>query len=131
MRCQPLCPVHYEKMVLQVASPLAPAVSEGRYYSCAVSSCELNYSPELGYFATEQNDDMWQGTRSPSIRVRSYPIQAVCGEQHKLLMYLESLGEGGKVENFRCPEDSCQQTLQVERGGPPAYWLSEAFFRSS
>src|SRR5215472_9247421 len=113
LRCQPLCPIHYEVMTassdgqeaIQSGITTAP---EGQHYSCAVLACRMNYSPELGYFALEKNDDHWEGakgSRSSSFRIRRWPIQAVCGDRDKFLMYLESLDANGDVENFRCPHE--------------------------
>jgi hypothetical protein len=131
MRWQPLCPIHYGVMVIQVTGPTDAALAEGCHYSCSVSSCGLNYSPELGYFAIGQNDDHWQGAQSSSIRIHRWHIQAICGEQHNLSMYLESTDVINGTQTFRCPKDDCGKTLQVERDGPPAYWLGEGFFGPS
>jgi hypothetical protein len=46
-------------------------------------------------------------------------------------MYLESVDANAKVENFRCPQKECRQTMQVPSGGPPVYWLGEGFFNYS
>ena len=126
--CQPLCPIHYE---LMVAGPGVTAVTrlgnpttlKSHHYSCARTVCRMNYSPDLGYFFVEENDDYWHVTRSASLQIRRSPTQVLCGERHKSFMYLESVDASGKVENFRCPEHGCHEALQVRSGAPPAYWL--------
>jgi hypothetical protein len=134
--CRPLCPIHHQIMTVDSDGPdaarLATSTSiEGRNYSCNVSGCRLNYSAELGYFALEENEDQWQATRSSSLRIQRRTTQAICGEQHQFFMYLESLDVTRDLENFRCPQEDCRRTLQVQRGEPPAYWLGERFFESS
>jgi hypothetical protein len=71
-----------------------------------ISTVDLrqNYSPELGHFALDENEDEWQTTRPSSLRIQRRTIQVICGEQHKFLMYLESLDATGCFENFRCPQ---------------------------
>ena len=121
--CKPLCPIHFEVMAFDDSEATKPGnatTPEGRRYSCTMAACRINYSQELGYFALEENDDHWDATHSPSLRIQTLSNQAVCPEEHESLMYLESLD--GNFENFRCPQKSCGRTIQVRRGGPPAYW---------
>ena len=134
-RCRPLCPIHYEVMVadpdVTALTRLGnPTTIRSHHYSCARTACRLNYSPDLGYFFLEENDDYWHVTRSASLRIRRSPTQVLCVEQHKSLMYLESVEANGKVENFRCPQQGCHRALQVRSGAPPAYWLGEGFSKS-
>ena len=133
--CRPLCPIHYDVMV---AGPDVSAVTrlgnpttiKSHHYSCTRIACRLNYSPDLGYFFLEENDDYWHVTHSASLRIRRSPTQVLCVERHKSLMYLESVDANGKVENFRCPQQGCHRALPVRSGAPPEYWLGEGFSKS-
>lgn len=91
---------------------------------CAEDGCPQNYSSGFGYFTIAQNDDHWH-----SLRVIRSPKQVICGE-HKDAMFLESFDANTNVENFRCPQESCQQTIEILADGPPAYWLGSGYFRS-
>jgi hypothetical protein len=130
---RPLCPIHYEVMVISplVSEPLAVAATEGTAEihdcECLVDGCPQHYSPSYGYFTVARNDDHWAATGSSSLRIRRGPIQAICGE-HRDSMFLESFDCETQVQNFRCPQEACHQTMKIVAGGPPTYWLGEGFF---
>ena len=132
---RPLCPIHYKVMVIcpNVGQVRVPDTSPGidiQHCKCSVSACQQNYSPDLGYFTIERNDDYWLNPSFSSLRINRSPTQVICGEQHKYLMFIESFDLKRKVESFRCPVRECQQTMEILASGPPAYWLGEGFFRS-
>lgn len=131
---RPLCPAHREAM--QVSSMVVDTGGEGpaadareaRYCQCSVKGCPQNYSPGVGYFTIARNDDYWVATGSASLRIERNLSQVICGE-HKCTMFLESFDAETNVDHFRCAQRGCRQTMEVESGGPPAWWLGEGFFR--
>jgi hypothetical protein len=133
---RPLCPTHYEAMVISPMAPNQPAMAKaedaGEIHDCEclVGGCPQHYSPGYGYFTVAQNDDHWVATGSSSLRIRRRFVQVLCGK-HQHSMFLESFDREAQVENFRCPERDCQRTMTILAGGPPVYWLDEGFFKKS
>ena len=134
-RARPLCPTHYEVMVIcpLLPEPLAEAATAGTAEihdcQCLVDGCPQHYSPGYGYFTVVRNDDHWAATGSSSLRIKRGPIQAICGE-HRQSMFLESFDREAREESFRCPQEGCLYTMKIVMGGPPAYWLGEGFFEA-
>jgi hypothetical protein len=131
--CRPLCPSHPEQLMVLTphgaqATGRTHNTVERLSYECSLLGCRQNYAPDLGYFTMEENDDYWNGSRSPSLRISRRSTQVICGQQHRYVMYIESFDANGRLANFRCPLESCQQTVQIPADGPPAYWLGEGFF---
>lgn len=107
----------------------ASGTVEIRNCECLVEGCLQHYSSGCGYFYVERNDDDWKDAGSASVQIRRHHTQVICGE-HGRLMFLESFNPKTKVENFRCPQRDCQQTVKILAAGPPAYWLGEGFFKA-
>ena len=130
---RPLCPKHYSVMVISPnAYQAVPDTSERinmHHCQCPVDGCPQNYSPGFGYFTIARHDDYWHTTGSSSLQINRSPKQVICGE-HKDAMFLESFDAKTNVETFRCPQKSCQQTIEVPADGPPVYWLGSGYFRS-
>lgn len=131
---RPLCPTHNKAMVVgpNVGRDTTPGTSleiDVHYYEWSVSACQQNYSPDLGYFTVEGNDDYWLDPKSSSLRISRSPKQVICSEQHKYLMFIESFDPKRNVENFRCPVRNFQQRMEILANGAPAYWLGDGFFR--
>ncbi len=131
---KPLCPTHYKIMVI------SPSVGKGmalessdrvniHHCECPVDGCAQNYSPGFGYFTIARNDDHWIGTGSSSLQIIRSHTQVICGA-HKHAMFLESFEAKTNLENFRCPQKSCRHSLKILAGGPPAYWLTQGFFKT-
>jgi len=133
---RPLCPTHYEAMVISPMAPNQPTIAKaedtGEIHDCEclVDGCPQHYSPGYGYFTVAQNDDHWVATGSSSLRIRRRFVQVLCGK-HQHSMFLESFDRETQVENFRCPERDCQRAMKILAGGPPVYWLDEGFFKKS
>jgi hypothetical protein len=128
---RPLCPTHHEVMV---SHPDAhQAVPEGSDtvdiydLECPVDGCLVKYSPGFGYFTLRRNNDFWSLTNSSSLRIAMSNTQVICGE-HKDAMFIESFDANTNLENFRCPQKGCKQTMKIMIGGPPTYWLGSGYF---
>lgn len=132
---QPLCPTHYEVMVISPLAPEQPTVpghgeiAEIHDCECVADGCPQHYSPGYGYFILVRNDDHWVATGTSSLRIKRSPVQVICGE-HRHSMFLESFDREAQVESFRCPQKGCQHTMKILAGGPPAYWLGEGYFKA-
>ena len=129
---RPLCPTHHKIMVISpgLGKELVLESSDAidiHWCHCPVAGCMQNYSPGFGYFTLARRDDYWVATASSSLQIMRGHTQVICGV-HKHAMFLESFDAETNLENFRCPEKSCQQSLKILAGGPPAYWLTEGFF---
>jgi hypothetical protein len=127
---RPLCPTHRETMVCdpgQDESPSGLETSDFHSCECIVDACSQHYSPEFGYFTVERNDDFFVATNSPSLRILRRDTQAICG-QHGNCMFIESFEAGTNWESFRCSRRTCEQTIRIMDGGPPAYWLGSGFW---
>ena len=128
---RPLCPQHRAAMISR--SPLGQSASntaeiiETHGCECPVEGCSHMYSLSLGYFTAGLNNDYWSTTRSPSLRVVRWGIQALCGE-HKGAMFVESFDRLTDLAKFRCPQNGCQQTMNISISGPPTYWLGAGYF---
>lgn len=124
----PLCPAHYERMVIGSESERADRASmlESHGCKCPWDGCMQMYSISLGYFTTRLNDDYWSTTNSSSLRVTRNTTQVICGS-HKCAMFMEKFN--GATARFRCPHDS-KHTMDIETDGPPVYWLSDGYFES-
>jgi hypothetical protein len=109
----------------------ASETTEFRNYACPRDGCPQNYSPGQGYFTIEKNDDHWHVTGSSSLRISRSPIQVICGDKAKNLMFIEAFDARANVKHYRCPQRSCRQTMKIPADGPPAYWLGEGFFKSA
>jgi hypothetical protein len=74
------------------------------------------------------NEEHWEATGNPALRINRNPTQVLCYE-HKYAMFLELFDVKTNTENFRCPAKSCQNTVKIQAGSAPAYWLSENYFK--
>ena len=119
---RPLCPAHYERMVISPArleSIVLPTTWDARdWYDCPIDKCPQHYSPICGYFIVESNDEHFQATGSSALRISRNPTQVICHE-HKDVMLLESFDPNTGVENFRCPRETCQNAMKAKAGGAP------------
>lgn len=128
---RPLCPAHHEALV---SHPNAQQmVSDGsdtidiHDCECPVDGCPQKYSPSLGYFTFRRNADHWNVTNSSSLSLTRRSTQVICG-QHKDSMFIESFDKTANLENFRCPQKGCHQTMKLLSGGAPTYWLGSGYF---
>jgi len=71
---------------------------------CPEDGCLQNYSPDLGYFTVEENQDYWHGTGSSSLRISRNPTQVICGDEAKNTVFIEALNAQAGVKLFRCPQ---------------------------
>jgi hypothetical protein len=132
---RPLCPTHYEVMFASPNLPELVKVPDSWFRrsqkiasdaydihdcECLVDGCPQHYSPGLGYFTIRRNDDHWNVTSSASLKITRSPAQVIRGE-HLCVMFLESFHPTTKVENFRCPQKGCLQTMNLPAGRPHAY----------
>src|SRR5438445_2210613 len=130
---RPLCPVHYKAMAgpdidnTESAAVGGPESIGVRHWECSEGGCPQNYSRDLGYFIIGRNEDHWVGTGSSSIWISRSATQVICGE-HRDSMFLQSVDVRANLENFRCPRKTCQHTMKILAGSPPAYWLGEGYF---
>lgn len=130
---KPLCPTHYKIMVISpgLGKELALESSDAidiHWCHCPVAGCVQNYSPSFGYFTLARRDDYWIAAGSSSLQIIKSHTQVICGV-HKHAMFLESLEAETKLQNFRCPQENCRQSQKISADGPPAYWLTEGFFK--
>ena len=129
----PLCPIHYKIMVISPGLGKALALERSdaidiHWCHCPVAGCVQNYSPGFGYFTLARRDDYWIATGSSSRQIVRGHTQVICGV-HKHAMFLESFESETKLEIFRCPQKNCGHSLKILADGPPAYWLTEGFFK--
>lgn len=126
---KPLCPTHHKIMVVNPVLETAWELERSIHWcKCHVAGCEQNYSPGFGYFTVARRDDYWVATGSSSLKIMRNHTQVICG-MHKHAMFLESFEADTKLESFRCPLKSCPHSLKILADGPPAYWLTEGFFK--
>lgn len=131
----PLCPTHNERMVIspsvfeRTMLPVTWDSLDCHDCECIVDGCPQHYSPDLGYFILEPNEEQMEVTGSTTIRINRNPKQVICYE-HKYAMFLESFDAKTNIENFRCPAKNCGITMTIQAGGAPAYWISEKYFKS-
>jgi hypothetical protein len=130
-----LCPTHYKIMIVSPSAGKGIGLESSdeigiHHCECPVYGCAQNYSPGFGYFTVARNNDHWVGTGSSSLRIIRRQTQVICGA-HKHAMFLESFEAKTKLENFRCPQKNCGHSLKILAGGPPAYWLTEGFFKTA
>jgi hypothetical protein len=59
--------------------------------NCPVDRCTQNYSPEMGYFATERVQDHWFVTGSSSLKLHRNETQVLCADQSRNVMFLEKI----------------------------------------
>ena len=128
---RPLCPEHHEAMVSHLSAQQSVSggsdTNEIRDCECPVPGCQQKYSPGFGYFTYSRNDDYWGATNSSSFRITRRSTQVICGE-HEASMFIESFDKSTNLENFRCPQKGCQQTMKILTGGAPTYWLGSGYF---
>jgi len=128
---RPLCPAHHEAMVSHLNAQ--QSVTDGSDTTdihgceCPVDGCPHKYSPGFGYFTYRWNEDYWNVTNSSSLRITRRSTQVICGE-HRDSMFIESFDKNANLENFRCPQKGCQQRMNLQTGGAPAYWLGSGYF---
>lgn len=120
---RPLCPRHY--VVMDTSE-----TTGDHHWACPVHGCPKNYSPSLGYFAIEKSPDYWHVTGSSSLRIIRNTIQVICAHESDNVMFLETYEAEGKIQNFRCPQRDCKNTMRILADGPPVWWLVEGFFES-
>ena len=129
----PLCPTHHRIMVISpvLETPWKLESSDAldiHWCHCPVAGCMQNYSPGFGYFTLARRDDYWIAAGSSSLQITRNHTQVICG-MHEHAMFLESFEADTKLESFRCPQKSCPHSLKILADGPPAYWLTEGFFK--
>src|SRR5262245_57726821 len=131
---QPLCPTHHKVMDIcpnVLSGPTEKAESiDGHLCECSVQGCSQKYSPSVGYFTIERNEDHFVGTESSSLQIKRATTQVICGAQHKFSIFLESLDPETNHQSFRCPQRGCAQTMKISGDGAPAYWLGAGFFET-
>ena len=96
---------------------------------CPVGACLQNYSPSLGYFTIEKNQDYWHVTGSSSLRIGRNPTQAICSHENNNLLFIETFHVEENALTFRCPRKDCAKSMKIPADAPPASWLVDGFFR--
>jgi hypothetical protein len=99
--------------------------------TCTVNACSQNYSPSLGYFSIEKNNDYWHVTGNSSLRISRNPTQVICSHENDNVMFVETFHAEENAHTFRCPRKECDKTMKIPVDGPPASWLVDGFFASA
>jgi len=132
---RPLCPLHHG--VMSPLPNLHEFVHDGSKeveihgHECSVGGCSVKYSPSFGYFSLIRKDDYWCSSQSSSFQIVKSNTQVICGD-HKTAMFIESIdAANANLRNYRCPQNHCNETMKIQAGQPPAYWLGSRFFERS